>query len=418
MLLLSASNPPHDLADHPRDQPFASSLSILAPNINQPKQYSWYLPVKMSSLPRRLEDKVVLDIGSLYIKCGYSGESRPRAIVPAHLSPYANTLDGSRAIEDLLPLWNLEIGYEEVPYIEARIADLLHRIYERNLLVDPRSRKVVVCEGPLLSMPVKRAITTALFDVLRAPSITWLPSGWTALVSCGRQTGLVIDVGYNETTIQAVYDGRPLVHTIRSIPKAGSALTKRLASLLTQDSEIVVDDTLLQDMNVFGLTIWEDMKARTLKVPFQSSVLSTLEGSIDSSTHFIPYTFESTQVMMPEWICERAAEVLFEEDEDEVSLRSSVAECLLKCSSDIRSEVVRNVLVIGGTSSLSGFRQRLYNEVGILKPNFPPNTVSWVGASLVSSLKLPFTEFSQDDFRNGGASMSMIPDWSWIQEAA
>lgn len=28
------------------------------------------------------EDRVVLDIGSLYIKCGFSGESSPRHIVP------------------------------------------------------------------------------------------------------------------------------------------------------------------------------------------------------------------------------------------------------------------------------------------------------------------------------------------------
>ena len=28
------------------------------------------------------EDRVVLDIGSLYIKCGFSGESHPRHIVP------------------------------------------------------------------------------------------------------------------------------------------------------------------------------------------------------------------------------------------------------------------------------------------------------------------------------------------------
>lgn len=28
------------------------------------------------------EDRVVLDIGSLYIKCGFSGESSPRHLVP------------------------------------------------------------------------------------------------------------------------------------------------------------------------------------------------------------------------------------------------------------------------------------------------------------------------------------------------
>jgi actin-related protein 10 len=30
------------------------------------------------------EDRIVLDIGSLYIKAGFSGESRPRHIVPVY----------------------------------------------------------------------------------------------------------------------------------------------------------------------------------------------------------------------------------------------------------------------------------------------------------------------------------------------
>lgn len=39
------------------------------------------------------EDRVVLDIGSLYIKCGFSGESHPRHLVPtwSHLFRSSNS---------------------------------------------------------------------------------------------------------------------------------------------------------------------------------------------------------------------------------------------------------------------------------------------------------------------------------------
>src|SRR5947199_10768507 len=58
------------------------SLNLPAPNVSS--------LVVSSGVPRRHsiygtgEDRIVLDIGSLYIKAGFSGESRPRHIVPVH----------------------------------------------------------------------------------------------------------------------------------------------------------------------------------------------------------------------------------------------------------------------------------------------------------------------------------------------
>lgn len=39
------------------------------------------------------EDRIVLDIGSLYIKAGFSGESRPRHIVPVYAGNMRNHWD-------------------------------------------------------------------------------------------------------------------------------------------------------------------------------------------------------------------------------------------------------------------------------------------------------------------------------------
>jgi hypothetical protein len=55
--------------------PNRNTSSSLAPPVSLPRRPSIY---------GTGEDRIVLDIGSLYIKAGFSGESRPRHVVPAY----------------------------------------------------------------------------------------------------------------------------------------------------------------------------------------------------------------------------------------------------------------------------------------------------------------------------------------------
>lgn len=71
-------------------------------------------------------------------------------------------------------------------------------------MTDSKTRKVIVLENTLLPTFVKEALAKALFDNLRAPSISFTPSSVLALASSGRATGLVVDVGWLETTVTPV----------------------------------------------------------------------------------------------------------------------------------------------------------------------------------------------------------------------
>lgn len=97
---------------------------------------------------------------------------------------------------------------------------------------------------------------------------------------------------------------------------------------------------------------------------------------------------------------------------------------MTKCPVDIRSEVLSSVLLVGGGSMIPGMHQRLKWEVQALAteslsclsqfnyilPDFAGNIVSWVGASLYSSLHVPNNSFKverQSFFDNG-----KVQDWS------
>ncbi|KAF8554417.1 actin-domain-containing protein [Imleria badia] len=69
-------------------------------------------------------------------------------------------------------------------------------------------------------------------------------------------------------------------------------------------------------------------------------------------------------LVVPGWIRERAAEVLFEGgDVDESSVAEVLLEALLKVPVDLRQTLVSSILVTGGTAMLPGFIPRLHTEL-------------------------------------------------------
>lgn len=86
----------------------------------------------------------------------------------------------------------------------------------RSLLTDPKSRKVILVEHPLLPLYIKDALAKVLFGNLqvcselshimvaysktsKVPSVSFASSHLLSLLSAGRITGLVIDCGHLES---------------------------------------------------------------------------------------------------------------------------------------------------------------------------------------------------------------------------
>jgi actin-related protein 10 len=87
---------------------------------------------------------------------------------------------------------------------EQRLARLLHDIYYRLLLADPKSSKVIILESPLLPVSIKQTIAKVLFQKLHVPSVSFTSAHLLALLTIGQTTGLVIDCGHLEMTVLPV----------------------------------------------------------------------------------------------------------------------------------------------------------------------------------------------------------------------
>ncbi|KAL7415659.1 actin-domain-containing protein [Mrakia frigida] len=193
------------------------------------------------------EDRVVLDPGSSVWKVGFSGEPKPRAVF------WAGDGEGERPIweeefegvvrEELDGLdwdhqgqgeggegnWRREMG-EEI--VQRRIGDRLREVFAKHLMTDPKSRKVIVLENPLLPTRIKEMLARCLFEDLQVPSISFIPPHLLALLAIGRTTGLVVDVGYLETVVLPIHLSRPLYTHLLSTPLASRHLHSTLHLLL------------------------------------------------------------------------------------------------------------------------------------------------------------------------------------------
>ncbi|TFY71081.1 hypothetical protein EVG20_g1922 [Dentipellis fragilis] len=408
------------------------------------------------------EDRVVIDAGSTIWKVGFSGEGRPRDVF--HVGR----------------LWSLRRAAvlsdreEEDRLLEVMLQQHLRRVFHDSLLTDPKSRKVILVEHPLMPVYIKDMIARILFGNLQVPSISFASSHLLALLAVGRITGLVLDCGSLESTALPIFSARPLFPQMRTTPLAGSRLTAHLrALLLLFGTYLPPPSSLSQAANIPAATrstrvpqeiltdgVLDEVKTRCCFVgtPMDASPepegehdgmdvdpsstttsppppgSSTAPSESDFSRDTVPsqftaasdfdaapvlarapaahrtethlqalatlYTRHSTAtdlhlkveppaaqqtgtgrgtLVVPGWIRERGAEVLFEGgDVDEGSVAETVLDALLKVPVDLRKTLASSILVTGGTAMLPGFIPRLRAEliraVGTSPP--PPSSSS------------------------------------------
>ncbi|KAI0833618.1 actin-domain-containing protein [Trametes gibbosa] len=418
------------------------------------------------------EDRIILDPGSRLWKVGFSGEGKPRDVFLAEGQT-------GRSLWTLNRASKLAEREEEDKILEAKLQACLRSVFHNSLLTDPKSRKVILVEHPLLPLHIKEIIARVLFNNLQVPSISFASSHLLALLAAGRITGLVLDCGHLETTVLPVFSFRPLYPHLRTTPLAGERLSSHIKALLLMFGTYIPPATSLSaamnipaasrsvrvPQDVLTDNVIDEIKTRICFVgePFDTDTLaaagrasspsaaggdggseldlppsdpalsesdfSRVSADVDSSfaassgysvvSHSqLPgmaadahqagesrvqalatmYGRHSTatdihmrvdpppaqqtgtgrgMLIIPGWIRERAAEVLFEGgDVDESSVAEVILDCLLKAPVDLRKTLASTILAVGGTPMLPGFIPRLQAELvrAVTRPATPSSS--------------------------------------------
>ncbi|KAE9405210.1 actin-like ATPase domain-containing protein [Gymnopus androsaceus JB14] len=398
-----------------------------------------------------VEDRIIIDPGSLIWKVGfkvfYAGGKSAKGLWDLKRATDA----AERAEEDKI------FGDQTGTELES----------------DPKARKVILVENPLLPLHIKDALARILFENLQVPSVSFASSHLLSLLAVGRITGLVLDCGFLESVALPIFAARPLFSQLRTTPLAGQRFLSHLRSLLLLFGTYVAPTSpgpanlpqasrsMRVPTEVLTNEVLEEIKTRCCFVgetlaPGASEAADngpTPDDSVASSDMEIPpssdpahsesefsfagresgmssqhdsseYSVISTPrmggrpapgnenrsqiladmymrhstatdlrlrveppasmvnanslgygtIIIPGWIRERTAEVLFEGgDVDEGSLAEVVLDALLKVPVDLRKTLASSILIVGGTSMLPGFIPRLHGEILRAISPLPPS---------------------------------------------
>lgn len=365
---------------------------------------------------------VIIDIGVAFTKIGLAGEQVPRHIIRTELNKIVKS-----KMESIPLLSRTRSESDEKDSLYSLFKDFFHQVYFQYLLVNPKERRVVICDSMLKPIEIRNLIAKILFKHFEVVSVVYMPSHLLALFTCGLSSGLVVDVGFSETVAVPVFEQGSILNGLEFIDLAASSLHEHIHKHIMESGVVLVenqekpakdhvkniDSRVLEDIKVRCCFVGRrefDMKALSVKYPLEGGIILNVDGTIRA----------------------HAADILFEGDEEGKSIATLILDSILKCPIDCRKTLAENIVLVGGGVMMAGFESRLMAELKHLlqteqynrslfikklafkKPPVPANYCVWQGGALLGALEiLPELSMTRDRYN----ANPYIPDWSTVLAA-
>jgi len=371
---------------------------------------------------------VVIDLGSAYTKCGFAGETGPRCIVPTEMR--------DKKTNKVVKIYDLEQPDE----LYNGLCQFINHLYFKYLLVNPKDRRVVVVESVMSKTSFRETLAKVMFNYFEVSSLLLVPAHLMSLFTLGLSTALVLDVGYEEALAIPICEGVVMVNSSHSVPFAGKAIHKNLEDLLMKSGKVKKDTSdekpIADVIDFLEEQILEDIKVRSCFVTKLERAEKIHQAKINNQPekepvppHGLEYPMGGDHIIIiPGYIREQAAEIMFEQDSEQISMATIILDTILKCSLDARKQMAENIVIMGGTSMLPGFKHRLMTELHSLvksegkykeqlairtfKFHQPPakeNYVAWLGAAIFGATDAITTRaVSKEQYQQQGC----LSDWS------
>lgn len=222
---------------------------------------------------------------------------------------------------------------------------------------------------------------------------------------------IVLDVGYSFTHVVPFVRGKRVTKGIRRVEVGGKVLTNHLKEIISYRHLNVMDESYVvnqikEDVCFVSQNFADDMRVHTdakkraeVSVEYMLPDFTTVKrGYIRQSPSKNPVSEDSDQQSMR--LCNErftVPELLFNPSDvgiQQVGIPEAVIDALKDCPAYAHHELLRNILVIGGTSLFPGFIPRLKSEIRALAPDdlevsiiFPDDPISygWYGGKEMAS---------------------------------
>jgi len=315
------------------------------------------------------DDTLLYELDSRSFGAGFAGDSAPRCIIPfgpgqlRRLNDFSTTSTTLRADNDWAKdweLWDLDIRNMNLGLIEDKIERAIRTAHTNYLMLDQRPRKVFLVLPSALPHPLVSLTLNVVFNAFQPATVQlWTPPILCA-VSAGLRSALVIDIGWHETTVTALYEYRDVSR--KTSARAGRLLTRNMANTLSKHAP--ASDPLSFD-------IAEDIVTRMAwcRNSHDQHFTDSIALPLGSSSSEIPFDCLADPVEEAFFSTPVPLEHI---DDHDLPLHLLAYKCLLSLPLDVRAICVSRILITGDISDTPGLKPRLLREIETLV-----NTKGW-----------------------------------------
>ena len=336
---------------------------------------------------------VVIDIGSLYTRAGFAGDSKPSSTLSSH-----EYWSGQSAMwKQGLCEGNHVRDSNKTTVSWDDIEKMFNTIYDEELLVSSSNQSLLLSWCPTFSDKDVETAAEMAFESLHVPAIYLGQVPVLSLYGNGHTTGISFHSGERLTHACAVYEGYALADSLYMSNRAGSSVTRKLARLLLDKKDKKFDLKALSE------STWEALRVN------KNRLLKTSSSKDSTNQIQAPDINDDRSVLLPDGMLVKLAEEdrdlcgeqLFNDeklssknhDSYDSSMQSLVINCITGTEGNIHKSLWDNIILSGGNTKLNGFRQRLYNELLPFSSNNKIDikqkknidTSIWLGGSVIAS---------------------------------
>lgn len=358
---------------------------------------------------RNEEEALIFDFGSRHFSAGFAGEAASRCTLgfgpeeSRRVGDYRQWLPDYKKIirrqsEDNWgrnhELWRMDLREVDLGLVEDKIERAVREACNKYLLLDVKSRRILLVLPSVLPHALLSSILSTIFINFQHPSITLFPSPIVHTAAAGCRSSLVVDIGWSETIVTAIYEYREIhqSRTTRAMKRITLDMVKmlrtyeqKLASTERQvedeeETTIEADFDTAEDITtrmawcpslkdsqrtnaqqnpthqLSDLSIAEDPPS-----PPPTDPLNTIPSPFNpASTLTIPFSSFATPTESALLASSLPRHSL---DDHEQALQTLLFRTLLALPPDVRAVCMSHIILTGGGSQIPGLKTRLLEEL-------------------------------------------------------
>jgi actin-related protein len=364
---------------------------------------------------------VIIDNGSGMMKAGLAGEEAPSSVFPSIVGRPRN----ASAMQGVTQK-NEYIGDEaqqkrgvlnlQYPIANGIVTDWddmervwHHTFYNELRAIPSEMQGVLITEAPRNPKENREKMLTVMFESFEVRNMYVAIQAVMSLYANGRSTGLVVDSGDGVSHTVPVFEGFSIPHAIEKMEIAGRVITDYAQKCLLENGHNFTSTAELE--------IVKDIKEKLCYVAqnYEEEFAAAQTSSSQDESFELP---DRSTITVKGAVRMQVPELLFKPQlngKSCMSIQNLAYSSVNKSDLDVRRELLKNVILSGGTTMYEGMAERLKAEIANLAPSGSEVRIIatndrkfavWKGASTLASLStFAASWITKEEYEEHGAGI-------------